>query len=131
MSDGSGDESQQQTTKKFFVDRAKTGRATCKKCKEKLEAGVLRLAKSGYNPYGPGPLKLWHHVDCMFEVFSKQRATTAKIETPDDVDGWSDLEEEDQEELLKKLPNCKGSSHVLVWISVRSRWHVRRLRNDS
>ncbi|XP_023727317.1 DNA ligase 3 isoform X2 [Cryptotermes secundus] len=107
MSEGSGDESQQQTPKKFSVDRAKSGRAVCKKCKQKIEAGVLRLAKMGYNPYGPGPLKLWHHVDCMFEVFSKQRPTTAKIETPDDMDGWSDLEREDQEEMLKKLPNCK------------------------
>lgn len=31
--------------KDFCIDRAKTGRAVCKKCKQKCESGVLRLAK--------------------------------------------------------------------------------------
>ncbi|XP_069690726.1 DNA ligase 3 [Periplaneta americana] len=108
MSDDGGEDESQQDSKKFFVDRAKSGRATCKKCKEKLNSGDLRLAKSGYNPFGPGPMKMWHHVSCLFDVFSRQRPTTAKIETPDDIEGWSDLEEEDQEEILKYLPKCKG-----------------------
>jgi DNA ligase-3 len=108
MSDDNGDEEQQQEAKKFAADRAKTGRATCRKCKQKIDAGVLRLAKYGYNPYGPVPMKMWHHVSCLFEAFSAQRATTAIIETPDDIEGWSGLEEEDQEEILKYLPNCKG-----------------------
>ena len=107
MSDDGGEDDQQET-KKFFVDRAKSARSTCKKCKQKLENGELRLAKSGYNPFGPGPMKMWHHVNCLFEVFTKQRATTAKIETPDDIEGWSDLDEDDQKEILEHLPNCKG-----------------------
>ncbi|KAJ9577033.1 hypothetical protein L9F63_006381 [Diploptera punctata] len=106
MSDDGGEEEQQET-KKFFVDRAKTGRAACKKCKQKLDSGELRLAKSGFNPFGPGPMKMWHHVACLFEAFGKQRATTAKIETPDDIDGWSDLDEDDQKEILTYLPKCK------------------------
>jgi hypothetical protein len=115
MSDDNGDE-QQQESKKFFADRAKTGRAACRKCKNKLDAGVVRLAKYGYNPFGSFPMKMWHHVNCLFEVFSGQRPTTAKIETPDDIEGWSDLEEEDQEEILKHLPNCKGSGTSLLRI---------------
>ncbi|XP_066998316.2 DNA ligase 3 isoform X2 [Anabrus simplex] len=91
--------------KKFFAERAKTGRATCKKCKQKLETGKLRLAKAGYNPFGPGPMKLWHHVECLFDVFSRQRATTARINSPDDIEGWDNLEEEDKEAILKFLPN--------------------------
>jgi hypothetical protein len=114
MADDSGNEEQQQEFKKFFADHAKSNRSTCRKCKQKLDNGVLRLAKSGYNPFGPGPLKLWHHVNCMFEVFAGQRRTTARIETPDDIEGWSDLEEEDQEEILKYLPDCKGNCHVVV-----------------
>ena len=114
MADDPGTGEQEQEFKKFFVDRAKSSRSTCKKCKQKLDTGVLRLAKSGYNPFGPGPMKLWHHVNCMFEVFAAQRRTTARIETPEDIEGWSDLEEEDQEEILKYLPNCKGNCHIVL-----------------
>lgn len=98
--------------KKFSVDRAKTGRATCKKCKEKLAAGELRLAKNGYNPFGPQPMKQWHHVACLFEVFGKQRATTARINNAQDIEGFSDLEDEDRKEILSYLP---GTSHDTLW----------------
>ncbi|XP_021931838.1 DNA ligase 3, partial [Zootermopsis nevadensis] len=94
--------------KKFCAERARSGRAVCRKCKNKLDAGALRLAKYGYNPFGPFPMKMWHHVDCLFEVFAGQKQTTASIKTPDDIEGWSDLEEEDQDEILRHLPKCKG-----------------------
>jgi hypothetical protein len=117
MSDDNEDVQKLEESKKFSADRAKTGRATCRKCKTKLEAGVLRLAKYGYNPFGGTfPIKMWHHVNCLFEVFSGQRPTTARIETPDDIEGWSDLEEEDQKEILKYLPNCEGSRNSLLRI---------------
>ncbi|XP_049862584.1 DNA ligase 3 isoform X3 [Schistocerca gregaria] len=101
---GEGGDAPQMEDKKFFVDRAKSGRATCRKCKQKLEAGGLRIAKAGHNPFGPGLMKLWHHVPCMFEVFAKQRASTARINTPDDVAGWSDLDEDDRNHILSFLP---------------------------
>nr|CAD7588748.1 unnamed protein product [Timema genevievae] len=108
MSDDAAGENEepQVEEKKFFAERAKSGRANCKKCKQKLEAGKLRLAKAGYNPFGPGLMKMWHHVPCLFDVFSRQRKTTPKIESPDDIEGWSDLEEEDQDEILQFLPGC-------------------------
>nr|XP_024219376.1 DNA ligase 3 [Halyomorpha halys] len=88
----------------WYADRAKTGRAGCKKCKQKIDVGALRMAKTGNNPFGSGLIKMWHHLDCMFEVFAKQRASTAKIECVDDIGGWDQLSEEDQEEILKRLP---------------------------
>nr|CAD7567649.1 unnamed protein product [Timema californicum] len=108
MSDDAAGENEepQVEEKKFFAERAKFGRANCKKCKQKLEAGKLRLAKAGFNPFGPGLMKMWHHVPCLFDVFSRQRKTTPKIESPDDIEGWSDLEEEDQDEILQFLPGC-------------------------
>ncbi|XP_063237948.1 DNA ligase 3 isoform X2 [Bacillus rossius redtenbacheri] len=106
MSDAEAGGEEEGDQKKFFAERAKTGRAACKKCKQKLETGKLRLAKAGYNPFGPGLLKLWHHVACLFEVFSRQRKTTARIESPEDIEGWSDLEDEDKDEILHFLPGC-------------------------
>ena len=52
----------------WYADRAKTGRAGCKKCKQKIDQGTLRMAKTGANPFGSGVVKNWHHLDCMFEV---------------------------------------------------------------
>lgn len=101
----SDNETNEGEEKPFCADRAKSGRAGCKKCKQKIESGSLRIGKVSPNPFGSGKMKMWYHVNCMFEVFSKQRATTAKIESPDDVDGWDNLGEEDQEEILSHLPD--------------------------
>ncbi|KAK6630885.1 hypothetical protein RUM44_003055 [Polyplax serrata] len=86
--------------KPFYVDRAKTGRAGCKKCKQKIGQGELRLGKLAYNPFGSGTMKQWHHVPCIFEVFKKQRATTKKIESPDEIGGWESLDDADKEEIM-------------------------------
>lgn len=66
--------------KMFAADRAKMGRAGCKKCKQKIETGSLRIAKVTPNPFGGGGgnMKMWHHVNCMFEVKCKQRYITPK-----------------------------------------------------
>ncbi|XP_047111311.1 DNA ligase 3 isoform X3 [Schistocerca piceifrons] len=125
---GEGGDAPQMEDKKFFVDRAKSGRATCRKCKQKLEAGGLRIAKAGHNPFGPGLMKLWHHVPCMFEVFAKQRASTARINSPDDVAGWSDLDEDDRNHILSFLPESfKGD--LLLWVRLLLPGAVKRVYN--
>lgn len=91
--------------KLFYAERAKTGRAKCKKCKNTIDAGTLRLAKSVMNPFGTGKMKVWHHLPCLFEVFKKQRATTPKIEKIDDIGGFESLPDEDIEVILKFLPD--------------------------
>lgn len=45
-------------------------------------------------------------------MFSKQRATTARIESGDDVEGWDALSSADQEEILSLVHNCKFSAFV-------------------
>lgn len=64
------EDNEQQEQKRFAADRAKIGRAGCKKCKQKIETGTLRIAKVAPNPFGSGGgnMKMWHHVDCIFEV---------------------------------------------------------------
>jgi DNA ligase 3 len=83
----------------------KSGRAACKKCKNKCETGELRLAKYVPNPFSEsgGKVKHWYHLDCLFEVFKKQRAGTKVIESSDDIDGWGQLSEEDRDAILESM----------------------------
>lgn len=36
----------------FFIEKAKSGRANCKKCKNKCENKEIRIAKMAPNPFG-------------------------------------------------------------------------------
>ncbi len=89
--------------KSFCVERAKQGRAKCKKCKNIVDTGSIRIARLVTNPFGTGKMKNWYHVPCLFEAFKKQRATTAKIEKIDDMTGYETLSADDIEEILKYL----------------------------
>ncbi|XP_015123197.1 DNA ligase 3 isoform X2 [Diachasma alloeum] len=93
-----------ESEKPFAVERAKTGRAKCKKCKCPIDKDAVRIAKLMANPFGDGKMKAWHHVDCIFDVFAKQRATTKRIEDPaEDIDGWDELGDDDQNLIAEKL----------------------------
>lgn len=95
---------EQESEKPFAIEKAKTGRAKCKKCKLPIDKDTVRIAKLMANPFGEGKMKAWHHVNCLFEVFAKQRATTKRLEDPEeDVDGWDRLEEEDQKIVIEHL----------------------------
>lgn len=89
--------------KLFCAERAKSGRAKCKKCKNTIDVGALRLAKLVVNPFGTGKMKAWHHLPCLFEVFKRQRVTTPKIEKIDDIGGFELLSFDDIEEILTYL----------------------------
>jgi hypothetical protein len=56
-------------------------KAGCKKCKQKIPKGAVRIAKVTANPFNDeGDMKLYHHPACIFETFKKARATTKIIE---------------------------------------------------
>jgi len=42
----------EESDKPFHIEKAKTGRASCKKCKNKCETNEIRIAKMGPNPFG-------------------------------------------------------------------------------
>ncbi|XP_014471668.1 PREDICTED: DNA ligase 3 [Dinoponera quadriceps] len=98
--------------KPFVVERAKTGRAKCKKCKCTIEKDELRIGKLVVSFFSDGKLMpAWHHVACLMEVFAKQRATTKRIDDPEkDVKGWEQLSDEDKQLILDKLEELETSS---------------------
>ena len=56
---------------RYCVEYAKTGRSSCKKCKQQIEKGVSRIGKITANPFSDdgGDMKAWFHMQCMFETF--------------------------------------------------------------
>ncbi|CAL8364491.1 unnamed protein product [Lota lota] len=90
---------------RFIVEYAKRGTAGCKKCKDKIQKGVVRIGKVVPNPFSEsaGDMKEWHHVKCIFEKLEKARATTKKIEDITDLEGWEELEDEDKEIINKHV----------------------------
>lgn len=93
--------------KPFVIETAKQGRAVCKKCKQKCLQGELRIAKLVANPFGEGKMKNWHHINCIFEVFQKQRPTTKRIDDPEeDIDGWESLETDSKKDILNRIEEC-------------------------
>ncbi|XP_014234355.1 DNA ligase 3 isoform X1 [Trichogramma pretiosum] len=96
--------------KPFAIEKAKTGRAKCKKCKNPIDKDEVRIARMMANPFGEGKMKAWHHVNCLFEVFAKQRATTKRIEDPEaDIDGWAEMDAEDKKEIMEKISEFEDS----------------------
>ncbi|XP_048001255.1 DNA ligase 3 [Leguminivora glycinivorella] len=88
----------------FYVDRAKGGRASCKGCKGNCPSGEIRMAKIVASPYGENQqMKSWHHVDCLMNALIKQRPTTKRIDSIDDIGNWAAMSKEDQEYILKKI----------------------------
>ncbi|XP_011635363.1 DNA ligase 3-like [Pogonomyrmex barbatus] len=105
MASDAEEDRQQEEEKPFAVERAKTGRAKCKKCKCPIEKDQIRIGKFVTNFFSEGKLMpAWHHVTCLFDVFAKQRATTKKIDDPaEDVKGWDQLSDDDRKVILDKL----------------------------
>jgi len=95
---------------RFSIDYAKR-QAGCKKCKQKIEKGEVRIAKITASPFSDdGEMKNYHHPACMFETFKKARATTKIIEDPSDLEGWCDIKQEDKEPILQLIKETERAS---------------------
>ena len=59
------------TDNRFCVEYAKSGRSSCKKCKQQIEKGMGRIGKLTANPFSEdgGDMKVWYHMRCVFETF--------------------------------------------------------------
>lgn len=52
----------------YIAEYAKSNRATCKKCRNTIGQGALRLGKMVRSPHFDGEIPLWHHFDCCFRI---------------------------------------------------------------
>ncbi|NXL48686.1 DNLI3 ligase, partial [Podilymbus podiceps] len=97
---------------RYCVDYAKRGTAGCKKCKEKIVKGMVRIGKIVPNPFteSGGDMKEWYHVKCMFEKLDKARATTKKIEDITDLEGWEELQDGEKELINKHISEANSKT---------------------
>jgi len=81
----------------FKVELASNGRAKCKKSKEKIAKGELRVGRVAPNPFKEGEtMTSWYKLLPFFEMQQKQRKTTKKLESIDELEGFDSLPEENQ-----------------------------------
>ncbi|ETE69570.1 Poly [ADP-ribose] polymerase 1 [Ophiophagus hannah] len=81
--------------KLYRAEYAKSGRASCKKCKENIAKDSLRLAIMVQSPMFDGKIPHWHHYSCFWE--------RAQLLSHADLDGFSELRWEDQEKIKKHI----------------------------
>uniref|UniRef100_A0A671QNQ9 DNA ligase n=1 Tax=Sinocyclocheilus anshuiensis TaxID=1608454 RepID=A0A671QNQ9_9TELE len=95
---------------RYCVEYAKRGTAGCKKCKDKIMKGLVRVGKIVPNPFSEsaGEMKEWYHVKCIFEKLERARATTKKIDDITELEGWEELQDEDKE-LINKHVSANAS----------------------
>ncbi|KAM3852126.1 DNA ligase 3 isoform 1-T2 [Vipera latastei] len=97
---------------RYCVDYAKRGTAGCKKCKEKILKGMVRIGKVVPNPFteSGGDMKEWYHVKCIFEKLERARATTKKIEDITDLEGWEELQEAEKEMINQHISDLSSKT---------------------
>lgn len=109
---GTGEEQVLVNYDDFLVEYAKSSRATCKKCEEKIEKSTVRLGKLDYDaetPYNAGPVPRWYHLECFVES-RKKLEFFGEIKK---VKGFRELEEEDQKMLRKTIKPLKPDASEL------------------
>ncbi|XP_057858020.2 poly [ADP-ribose] polymerase 1 [Cryptomeria japonica] len=76
----------------YVIDNAKSSRATCKKCNEKIAKGEVRIAimSEPENTKFRGKVPGWHHAKCFLEM-------CIWTDPMDKMPGWDSLTAEDKE----------------------------------
>ncbi|XP_016151255.1 poly [ADP-ribose] polymerase 1-like [Sinocyclocheilus grahami] len=84
-----------QDDKLYKAEYAKSGRASCKKCKENIAKDSLRMAIMVQSPMFDGKVPHWHHFSCFW--------LRAAVQSPSDISGFIDLRWGDQEKVKKAI----------------------------
>lgn len=118
---------------RFLVEYAKRGTAGCKKCKDKIQKGIVRIGKVVPNPFSEsaGDMKEWYHVKCIFEKLERARATTKKIEDITDLEGWEELQDEDKELINKHVSGTTGTHTQNQVLRCSQKYLIEEFSNQS
>ncbi|XP_063839454.1 poly [ADP-ribose] polymerase [Ostrinia nubilalis] len=84
----------------FQAEYAKSGRASCKNCKQKIDQGTLRIARMVQSAFHDGMQPNWYHEDCFF---NKQRPTSHT-----EIGNFNRLKMQDQKNLKAKIEESSG-----------------------
>ncbi|XP_030854208.1 poly [ADP-ribose] polymerase 1 [Strongylocentrotus purpuratus] len=79
----------------FRVEYAKSNRASCKSCRNKIDKESLRLAKMVQSPVFDGKIPNWFHYHCFFKK--------NKPESQADIGGFPSLRWDDQQRIKETL----------------------------
>ncbi|XP_045512835.1 poly [ADP-ribose] polymerase isoform X2 [Pieris brassicae] len=84
----------------YQAEYAKSGRAACKGCKEKIDQGSLRIAIMVQSAFHDGKQPNWHHEKCLFKK---------KCPTIQEIGNFNKLKNEDQKRIKELLANSSGA----------------------
>jgi hypothetical protein len=86
------------------VDYAKSGRSTCQRSKAKIPQGSLRIGKVTPSAFNEDEMMTkWFLPEGFFEMMRKMRKDTPKVNTIEDLAGYTELTEEDQDDLRARI----------------------------
>ena len=87
------------------IEAASTGRASCRRCREKIEKGALRFGERVPSAFGEGEQTLWYHLPCAAERLpGKLDAALAAY----------DGEVPERDELLRVIENGKQNEKLAL-----------------
>lgn len=84
----------------YSCEYSKSGRASCKKCKEKIDKGIVRLAVMVQSPFFDGRQPNWHHYECFFLRYHPAG--------PEEFSNFEHLKYEDQKRMEQSIKEAKN-----------------------
>ncbi|GBM00807.1 Poly [ADP-ribose] polymerase 1 [Araneus ventricosus] len=89
----------------FAAEYAITGRASCKKCKQKIARDSLRIAVMVQSRIFDGNLPLWYHWKCFFMIKNQ-------LQNISQIANFDNLRWDDQQNIKKQLAECYSNDNA-------------------
>ncbi|PRP76486.1 ATP-dependent DNA helicase PIF1-like, partial [Planoprotostelium fungivorum] len=85
------------------AEYALSDRSVCRKCKEKIQKGELRVGKTIESKTHEGKISLWMHLLCFFSQKGHEHHSRLQIQSTAQIGGYTKLRKEDKEDLRGRL----------------------------